>query len=174
MNETRESVDIITFPGTDPADRPTLRRRIRRLVEPGLMTIGIVLAAVMVGQHSTGRETTGSRPAPGTVSAIVGQPRLIAPGTASAGERITVLAFAYRDRCGPTELRLDGEPVTHRLNRYVGSPDPAWIEMFMTLDVPSEATRGRHEIQLYGPGRANGRCATDLELLAAVTVILGP
>ena len=40
--------------------------------------------------------------------------------------------------------------------------------MFVTLDVPSDATRGRHEIQLYGPGR------TDLELLDAVTVTLGP
>jgi hypothetical protein len=177
MNETHHTVDIITFPGTDPTGRPSLRRRLRGLVEPGLLTIAIVLAAVAVGQHATGPDATGSRPAPAAVGSLVGQPRLIAPDTASAGERITVLAYAYRDRCGPTELRFDGDPVTHRLNRYIGSPDPGWIEMFMTLDVPSEATRGRHEVQLYGPGRNGGRCgdgSTRPELLDAVTVTLGP
>ena len=51
-----------------------------------------------------------------------------------------MLAYAYRDQCGPTELRFDNTPVTHRLDRYIGSPHPDWIEMFMTLDVPAEAT----------------------------------
>jgi hypothetical protein len=180
MNATHDShqdpVDIITFPGTDPTDKPTVHRRLRRLVEPGLMTIGIVLA-VAGAQNATGPDTAGTRTAPAAVTTLVGHPRLIAPTTASAGERIIVLAYAHRGRCGPTELRFDGDPVTHRLNRYIGSPDPDWIEMFMTLDVPTVATRGRHEVQLYGPGRNGGRCdyaSTQLELLATVTITLGP
>ncbi|GAA1033373.1 hypothetical protein GCM10009557_34900 [Virgisporangium ochraceum] len=103
-------------------------------------------------------------------------PRLVAPGFASAGERIPVLAFAYRGRCGPTGLRFDDAPVAHRLTRYAGSPPSDRVEMFMTLDVPATATRGRHEIQLYGPG-PQARCpagsATPTRL-AVGTVILGP
>jgi hypothetical protein len=104
---------------------------------------------------------------------------MMAPETASAGEQIIVLGYAYRGRCGPTELRFDNTPVTHRLNRYLGSPHPDWIEMFMMLDVPAGAPRGRHEIQLYGPGagRTGARCGanpTDPTLLATVTITLGP
>jgi len=109
----------------------------------------------------------------------VTHPRMIAPQTASPGEQITVLVYAYRGRCGPTELRLDNLPVKHRLNRYLGSPNPDWIEMFMILDVPTGAFPGRHEIQLYGPdtGQTGTRCGTnptDRTLLATLAITLGP
>jgi hypothetical protein len=51
--------------------------------------------------------------------------------------------------------------------------------MFMILDLPAAATRGRHEIQLYGPGpgRTSTHCntnPTDRVLMATITVTLGP
>ena len=79
----------------------------------------------------------------------VPQPRLIAPGSVSAGERIPLLAFSYRG-CGPVRLRFDEIPIEHQLTRYARSAYPGWTEMFVTVSMPSDATPGRHEIRLYG------------------------
>ena len=48
-------------------------------------------------------------------------------------------------------LRFDDNPVMHQLSSYIASPDPAWIGMFMTLDLPATTPVGIHEIELYVP-----------------------
>jgi hypothetical protein len=185
-------VDVMMFPGPSPTketrSRAVLRRRFRGLADLTLLTLVIILSMAVVrlaaaprAAEPTGAASiaAGSRTTPPGSAVPVTHPRMIAPETVSPGEQIIVLAFAYRGRCGPTELRFDNTPVTHRLNRYLGSPHPDWIEMFMILDVPVEAPRGRHEIQLHGPdaGRTSARCGanpTDHTLLATVTITLGP
>ena len=203
MNESRNNtprisdtdqrpVDVIVFPGppSTPEPRPwtAVRRRFRSLVELTLLTLVIILTVAVVRLASAARPaeptggssiTTDPRTAPPGSTVPVTHPRMIAPQTASPGEQITVLVYAYRGRCGPTELRLDNLPVKHRLNRYLGSPNPDRIEMFMILDVPTGAFPGRHEIQLYGPdtGQTGTRCGTnptDRTLLATLAITLGP
>lgn len=204
MNESRNNtprisdtdqrpVDVIVFPGppsstTEPQPWTAVRRRFRSLVELTLLTLVIILTVAVVRLASAARPaeptggsliTTDPRTAPPGSAVPVTHPRMIAPQTASPGEQITVLVYAYRGRCGPTELRLDNLPVKHRLNRYLGSPNPDWIEMFMILDVPTGAFPGRHEIQLYGPdtGQTGTRCGTnptDRTLLATLAITLGP
>jgi hypothetical protein len=203
MNESRNDptlivdtdqrpVDVIVFPGrsstTETRSWAAVHRRFRGLVELGLLTLVIILALAVVRLASASRPaeptggasiTTGSRTVPPGSAVPVTHPRMIAPETASPGEQIIVLVYAYRGGCGPTELRFDDMPVIHRLNRYLGSPHADWIEMFMILDVPTGAFRGRHEIQLFGPGtgRTGSRCGvkpTDRTLLATLAITLGP
>jgi hypothetical protein len=198
MNESRNNptrisdtdqrpVDVIVFPGpsstTETRPWTAVRRRFRGLVELGLLTLVIILTLAVVRLASAPRAAesaggvpiaAGSRTAPPIGAVPVTQPRMIAPETASAGEQIVVLVYAYRGRCGPTELRFDDMPVTHRLNRYLGSPHPDWIEMFMILDVPTNTSRGRHDIQLYGPGPGCYTNPTGRTLLATLTITLGP
>jgi hypothetical protein len=203
MNESRNNptrisdtdqrpVDVIVFPGpsstTETQRWAVVRRRFHGLLDLTLMTLVAILtlAVVRLASAPPAAETAsgasivaGSRTTPPGSAVPVTHPRMIAPETASPGEQIIVLIYAYRGRCGPTELRLDDMPVTHRLNRYLGSPHPDWIEIFMILDVPAGAFRGRHEIQLYGPGAgpASPRCGanpTDRALLATVAITLGP
>jgi hypothetical protein len=186
MNGTRNDtsadqrpVDVIVFPGPSPIGEArswaVVRRRFHGLVDLILVTLVIILTVAVA------RLASVPRPAEpvGAASITAGSPRMIAPETASAGEQIVVLVYAYRGRCGATELRFDDAPVAHRLSRYLGSPNPDWIEMFMILDVPADATRGRHEIQLYGPGAGGtgsgcGAGSTDHALLATLTITLGP
>jgi hypothetical protein len=107
-------------------------------------------------------------------------PRLIAPDTASAGERVPLLAYRYRGSCGPVLLMFDDTPVVHRLTRYAGAPGSGWTEMFMTLDVPESATPGSHEIALHGPPPPftdESTCvggAGRRQQLATTTITLGP
>jgi hypothetical protein len=157
--------DEITFGRQRPPPTTTLsRRRLRRLVEPGLLVaaIGVILLAV----HATGGDGT---PAAGGVDgrtmvtpsqpgrATEGAPspraqlRLVAPQTAVPGERLTVLAYRDRRLCGPTELRFDAKPTAQKLLRYADRPDPDYAEMFMAVDVPRSAKPGSHLIELYGP-----------------------
>jgi hypothetical protein len=100
------------------------------------------------------------------------EPRLVTPATASAGERIPVLAYLVPGHCGGTELRLDGAPVVQRLTRYAVASDR--LEVFLTLDVPASTTAGRHEIELVatacdGVGDSRlGTAAIDVTVGAAV------
>jgi hypothetical protein len=183
-------VDVIVFRGsssiTDTRSWAAIGRRFRGLVELSLLTLVTILtvAVVRLTSASPMAETSGASPfagrtAPPGSAVPVTRPRMIAPGTASPGEQIIVLVYAYRDRCGPVELRLDNAPVTHRLNRYLGSPHPDWIEMFMILELPATAFRGRHDIQLYGPGgsRTGSGCTanpTSSTLIATVAIMLDP
>src|SRR5688572_13359147 len=102
-----DRVDVIMFPGTfpttDPRSRAALRCRIRWLVDLGLMATVIVLV-VAVTQPASGPDAAapipaasisgGSHTASSAGGARASHPRLIAPDTASAGEQITVLAYA--------------------------------------------------------------------------------
>jgi hypothetical protein len=186
----RDRPDVIVVPagrsrsgGSDFSARDQ-----RRLIEPGfLVFVGAVLliAAQLTTSRNdpdTGREAppTHGAAAAYTAGPVRATPRLIAPGTASAGEQIPVLAYHYRGPRGPVTLMFDDTPVVHRLTRYAGTPDPGWTEMFMTLDVPGSATPGSHEIALYGPPPAgidesnyvDG--AERRQQLATTTITLGP
>lgn len=162
-----DALDLVVFPGPSPPTATGTRRRFHGLVECALLVLVVVLTWMVVsaprGAEPTESTAVGAAP--------VARPRLLTPDTASPGEQIVVLAYAYRRGCGPTELRFDDAPVVHRLNRYLGSPHPDWVELFMILDVPAGAYRGRHEIQLYGP--ANHPCGTGSTLLATVPITLG-
>lgn len=130
----------------------------RSLAVLGLSTF---LAAGLQIARSDG---TAARPAPAPAPAAAAvRPRLIAPGFASAGERLPVLAFRYRG-CGPVQLRFDGTPADHQLTRYAKSVHPDWTEMFVTVTVPPAAAGGRHEIQLYGACQAGPLDTTIVEL----------
>jgi hypothetical protein len=180
-------------PTASPSERPPPqvwdRCRLRRLIEPGFLVIvgAVVLVAAQLTTSRNDPDT--GRAAPPTHGASVAytvgpakatHPRLIVPRTASAGEQVPVLAYRYRGPCGPVTLMFDDTPVVHRLTRYAGSPDPAWIEMFLTLDVPKSATPGPHEIALYGQpsgGVGESTCGNGAERrqqLATTTITLGP
>jgi hypothetical protein len=187
----RRPVDVIMFPRpsstTEARSWAVVHHRFRGPVELAVLTLVIALTVAVVRLASpphTAEPTGGtsmaiaSRTTPPGSAVPASHPRMITPKTASPGEQIIVLVYAYRSRCGPTELRFDNAPVTHRLHRYLGSPHPHWIEMFMVLDVPAGAPRGDHEIQLYGPGigRTRHRCdnPADRTLLTTVAITLGP
>jgi hypothetical protein len=127
---------------------------------------GVVIAAVMFTGGRIGAGG-GSASPPATESAT--GPRLFVPVAASAGERIPVVAYRLRGRCGATELRLDGGPVAHRLTRYGGAPGE-WTEVVLTLDIPVTATAGRHAISLV-----ISRCEDPARQLATadITIAVG-
>lgn len=97
--------------------------------------------------------------------------RFVTPGTASAGERIPVLAYRHRDRSGPLELRFDEQSVTYRLIRYAAFRTPGVTELFLSFPVPGTAARGEHEIELYEPAAVRG---APPERLAVSEITLGP
>src|SRR4051812_32079711 len=118
-------VDVIVFPGpsstTQTRSWAAFGRRFRGLVELTLLALVIILAVAVVrlGSPPPAAEppsgstiTAASGTAPPVSVVPVTHPRMIAPETASAGEQITVLAYAHRGRCGTTELRFDNTPVT--------------------------------------------------------------
>ena len=168
--------------GRRPPRSTTLtRRRLRRLVEPGLLVaaIGMILLAVHTtggdGSPAAGRVdgrtmVAPSQPARATEGAPSprAQLRLVAPQNAVPGERLTVLAY-YRNRllCGPTQLRFDGKPTAHKLLRYAGPPNPDYAEMFMVMDVPQSAKPGSHVIELHGPRQGAAQVLADPQFLAA-------
>lgn len=148
---------------TDPGlhDRSIVRRLrpMRRVGEP-LLLIGIAFVAFVVTGLRGGSPIPDSGPGvsatsdPAVVSAArpwTPNPRFIAPATARPGEHLTVVAFHSREACGDPVLRFDDNPVMHQLSSYIASPDPAWIGMFMTLDLPATTPVGIHEIELYVP-----------------------
>jgi hypothetical protein len=140
--------DVLMFPGPEP----TVTAR-RVLLPATVLVVLLVLVACAYGS-TMGFGATGRGPA------AADGPRLIAPDAVSAGERIPVFVDADRRACGRTELRFDDDPVEHRLTRY------APTGVFMTLDVPATATRGRHEIR--------AGCSTSATRPAVVTVTVGP
>jgi hypothetical protein len=190
-NESRIELDRdqITFGRERPPPTTTVTNRLRRFLEPGLLVAAIgviVLAAHAIGNDgapAAGRATGGpptSQVAPGAEATSTARShlRLVAPQTATPGERLTVLTYRNRRLCGPTELRFDGAPAVQQLVRYAGRLDPDYAETFVTLDVPRNAKPGRHVIDLYGP-RPGGRgpiCGDVPEhqgLLATATITVG-
>lgn len=138
-------------------------RRLRRFVEPGLLVVSV--GAMLLAVQVTGsRESPVAGPAvspPAGSSAAPRAPvalgRLLAPQTASPGERITVLAYRNRWLCGAAEMRFDGATLAHQLASVVGPPNSDRTDMFLTMQVPRSATPGHHEIALYGPMPGGGR-----------------
>jgi hypothetical protein len=163
--------DIILFGPDEPARERAPRRRrqaaetIRKLfeirfVQPGLLLLvaGIAVLALQLSGHRGAPDppTLDSPAAPpsGANMESTGAARLVAAHTARPGERLTVLAYRDARLCGPAELRIDGAPVWHQLDRRIGPVGSGLTEMFLTLEVPRSISPGQHEIQLYGPVRA--------------------
>jgi hypothetical protein len=172
--DVRAGPDIIVLGPDEPGSPPgpdvdslvrggwALARRLRRFIEPSvlILCVGVGLSVLYVmderGSPAAAPAASPSSPTSGTASvawASAHRPRLLAPETASPGERLMVLAFRNRRLCGPAEIRLDGAPVAHRLARNIGPLDADWMEIFMTVDLPRSAAPGPREIELYGPMR---------------------
>ena len=132
----------------------TTMREFTRRWSPAVLAISVLAGGAAAPQSS---EPTGACT------------RFVTPATASAGERIPVLAYRHRDRKGPLEVRFDEQPAPYRLLRYAASPTPEVTELFLTVAVPSGAARGPHEIELYEPADG-GRP----ERIAVSTIVLGP
>ncbi len=156
-------IDAVAPTDGSRATHTTGSRRLRRLVEPGVLAV-LAGAMLLTGQFTAGHgppaaepgATPSGRP---TVdrAAPEAPPRLLVPRTASPGERITVLAFRNARLCGPVELRLDGVPIPHRTAHLLGPADPYRVELLVTVQVPRSARPGRHRIDLYGPVPGSGR-----------------
>jgi hypothetical protein len=179
-------------PTASPSGRPPKkawdRRRPRRFIEPSfLVVVGAVI--LLAAQLTTSRDDPDTsrdgapkhRPSAAySLGPTEETPRLIAPDTASAGEKVPLLAYRYRGPCGPVILTFDDTPVVHRLTRHAGAHGSGWTEMFMTLDVPESATPGSHEIALYGPpppSTEESDCVGGggrRQQLATTTITLGP
>jgi hypothetical protein len=188
QSRTEAPADQITLGPDRPHHTTTrTRSRLRRLLEPALLiaSTGVILLTV----HATGGEDPPTAAPPTAPSPSQAAPaevvaarhadlRLVAPQTATPGERITVLAYRNRRLCGPAELRLDGKPVPHQLLAYAGTPNPDYAEMFMTIGVPRSAHPGNHMIELYGPrqgGPAGPLCGDIREhqaRLASTTITI--
>jgi hypothetical protein len=190
-NELRSELDrdeITLGPDRPPPTTTLTKRRLRRLLEAGLLvaSTGVILLAAHAtgGDGSPATPRTAPTPSP-SARAEVGPlpqalPRLVAFQTAAPGERVIVLAYRNRRLCGPAELRFDGRPTPQKLRRYAGPPNPDHVEMFIAMDVPRSAEPGSHVIELYGPrqGGPGGPLCGDVPehqaRLATTTILVEP
>jgi hypothetical protein len=150
----------------------SLRLRAMHHVAEPLVLVSIAAVALVAFGLSGGRGSavpdagTGvSAQVPTTAESRSPSPRMIAPASARQGERVSIVAFHSRGVCGAVVLRFDGNPVAQQLTSLVFLPDPAWIGLFMTLDVPATAAAGTHEIELYVPldGGRRPVCGNELQ-----------
>jgi hypothetical protein len=193
QDDSRGEPDIIVFGRPEPAEsgqRGLLPRRLRRMVEPGLVVVAAGMS-LLVGYAIGSEDSPGVRPAApppvsvgaapsGSPRASVSRPWLVGPRTAAPGETIALLAHRNRRLCGATELRFDGAPVAQRLGGYVGPADSGREDVSVSMTVPPSATAGHHVVDLYGPmqgGRGDSLCTDVPEhqgRLATMTLAVGP
>jgi hypothetical protein len=139
----------------------------------------VAIMAMQIDDDRTARERvepSSAGPAAAAQAPQV-QLRLIAPATATPGQRIVVLAFKHAGLCTQAELRFDGTPVQHRLTGIAGSPLPYRVEMFLDMQVPRSATVGMHTLDLYdstASGSTGSTCAHlgDQQAKLATTIIV--
>ena len=158
------------------AQRHPALRQLRRFAEPALLVAGIFVAimAMQIDDDRTARERvepSSAAPAAAAQAPQV-QLRLIAPATATPGQRIVVLAFKNADPCAQAELRFDGTPVQHRLTGIAGSPLPYRVEMFLDMQVPRSATVGMHTLDLYDSTDSTCAHVGDQQAKLATTIIV--
>jgi hypothetical protein len=146
--------EVLSTDGVDDRDgRPGLRwPKLRRIVEP-LLLLAAAVAGLLALRHSDGSQPTADPPAvaydpPRSVSR---PPPLVVPPTAHAGDRITVVGYRYRSLCGEPEVRLDHSRVGSKITSVTDLGDPAWVWVFVTVDLPANALAGLHQLDLYGP-----------------------
>jgi hypothetical protein len=154
--------DLVIDLGDIGPERPRLRQRIlRRPTRQAMGTAAIFATAAMMfaafavgeepGPSAVGPEISASSPRQSKGTTPEFRPRLIVPGSATPGERLIILGYRKPNLCGPAEVRFDGSPVPHEIIWYVSRTNAAYIEFFMSMDVPRSAKVGIHEIQLLGP-----------------------
>jgi hypothetical protein len=157
------------------AQRPPALRQLRRFAQPALLVAGIFVAimAMQIDDRTARERVEPSSAGPAAAAqAPQVQLRLIAPATATPGQRIVVLAFKHADPCAQAELRFDGTPVQHRLTGIAGSPLPYRIEMFLNMQVPRSATVGMHTLDLYDSTDSTCAHVGDQPAKLATTIIV--
>jgi hypothetical protein len=145
-----------------PDERPQWTRWARHLVTPVILLAlagvaiavrGPAVAGNPVGQPSTAPVTTD----PMSLVRPPSGPGLIAPPTGRPGQSITVVGFRDINLCGPSELRFDDGPVTHRVDATARPRAPELLAVFMVMVVPTTANPGPHRIQFWGPAHGGRR-----------------
>jgi hypothetical protein len=207
MTSTSHRVADITPPGwgTDDEisahdDRPPLRgRRLwRRVAEPIVLLaaaatfFGVMKftekrdapasdeASAPVAASSAGPATGRSGPLVDAHRPDVESPRLVVPETARRGEQIRILGYRDAGLCGPTALRFDGVPIAHQVQASMMPKAGDWVDLYLTVTIPSVASVGSHSLELFGPvegGNAGVLCGDEPEredLLADADIIVFP
>ena len=107
-----------------------------------------------------------SGPAANTRRLPAGSPRFVVPATARPGEQITLVGYRDAQLCGPTALRFDGHLISHQLRASARPAAGAWVELYLTVTIPSEASFGSHGLELLGPvsgGQSGVLCGDEPE-----------
>jgi hypothetical protein len=171
--------DVVAFGSPERRSAP-LVRRLRWLAET-VAVIAVVGVAIVLLPDRDPPVAPAVEPVPsaGATPATTAR-RLVVPKVLRAGERVTVLGYRHARRCTPTTLLFSGAAVRHRAERIVEPVDGEWVELFMTMDVPTSARTGRHEVVLLGPmpggpgGVVCGETPERRGRLAIVTVTVVP
>ena len=133
------------------------------------------------------RAPTSSRPAtvPPATPVNSGRPRaasprFVVPVTAHPGEQITIVGYRDDRFCGPTVLLFDGTPIPHQVRGTATPAAGGWVELYLTVQMPSSASLGAHRLDLLGPVAAGpggvlcGDVPEHEERLADAEIIIIP
>jgi hypothetical protein len=162
--------DIITRPGG--VGKP----RVRRLLEPVLFAA--VGAAIMLVSQWPGHEPAARTAIPAAVPAADvpspavargSTPVLLAPATATPGERLTVLAYRHTVGETTTHVWFDGVAVPCNLEDVAGRARSGSVGRFVTFEVPADASPGPHHLELRGD---TGEVGAEPARLAVATIFV--
>jgi hypothetical protein len=104
----------------------------------------------------------------------------VVPATARADEQITIVAYRDDRLCGPTALHFDGTQIPYQVPATTRPATANWVELYLTVQIPSAVGLGRHRIELFGPvagGQGRVLCGAEPEhqdRLADAEVIVIP
>ena len=155
----------------DDRPRRRIRRLWRRIAEP-LLLLAAVATVFGVTKLADERDQSASAAAPvpsasqssshpaatQPTTAVTprrpspaASPQLVVPATARAGEQITIVAYRDDRLCGPTALRFDGTQIPYQVLATTRPATADWVELFLTMQIPSVVGLGRHRLELFGP-----------------------
>jgi hypothetical protein len=146
--------DIGEGPSRESSTGPLRRHRLRGLVE--LLLIVVVAGAALLGiqltrSHDTGRGATAAQTTERAAIVAAGAaPRYDIQGTARAGESLRLIEYRDSRFCGASEIRFDKLTIGHRIDAVGVPSESGLVQVFMSIDIPSAATLGTHQIQMYG------------------------
>jgi hypothetical protein len=165
-------------------DRPPAsgRRRWRRVAEP-LVLLAAAATFFAIMRFAENRDApaadeprsavvsapaTSARPDVGPSTTLVNaqgshvpSPRFVVPATARRGDQITIVGYRESRLCGPTELHFDGRPIPHQIRARATPTSEGWVELYLTVTIPSVTSLGTHGLELFGPaagGNAGALC----------------